>query len=122
MTNTICPCCKRKMPAPKATKGDKRLTQDLARAQAAIEVCERVALSPPRDLDSSTGRDAFVEAVQIERNELIRALTDHRRLWNIYRRLDKGAPYYTPSVADGTDNGLPSAADLDAVMAESEAA
>lgn len=120
MTNTICPCCKRKMPAPKATKVDKRLTQDLARAQAAIEVCERVALSPPRDLDSSTGRDAFVEAVEIERNELTRALTDHRRLWNIYRRLDKGQPYYTPT--ERTDSGLPSAADLDAVMAESEAA
>ena len=86
---SICPCCKRKMPAPRAVAGqDKRLAQDLGKARAAIEACAR-----------AEGNPFFanvIVAIADERARLTRALADLRLLWSIYRRAEKNtaAPYY----------------------------
>lgn len=82
----ICPCCKRKMVAPRATM-DKRIVQDIAKAQAAIAHCENALVNP-------WFANAKV-AIQDEVVRLNRALTDHRLLWTLYRRADKKPPYYT---------------------------
>jgi hypothetical protein len=86
----ICPCCKRRMPAPRkaATKIDKRLEQDIARANiavAALATCElRLGLTGPE----------WRAAIESESQRMQRAITDHRLLWSIYRRTDKTTPYY----------------------------
>jgi hypothetical protein len=92
--NRICPCCKRRIPAPRKTaqsKTDKRLEQDIARANAALAAlatCEqRLGLTGPE----------WRQAIESESRRLTRALTDHRILWAIYRRADKSAPYYSES-------------------------
>lgn len=90
--SNICPCCKRRIPAPRksasAPKIDRRLEQDLARANAAIAAlatCEqRLGLTGPE----------WRAAIESESQRMTRALTDHRLLWSIYRRADKSAPYW----------------------------
>lgn len=91
----ICPCCKRRMPAPrKQAKIDKRLEQDIARANAAIEAlrtCEtRLGLTGPE----------WRQAIESETQRLQRAIKDHRLLWSIYRRTDKTTPYYASQPID----------------------
>jgi hypothetical protein len=82
----ICPCCKRKMPAPAAPKIDRRITQDLARANASILALMKAEANPfYADIRA---------AIQDEKIRLRRMLTDHRLMWNVFRRRDKGAPYY----------------------------
>jgi hypothetical protein len=88
--SNICPCCGRKIIAKKssAPKIDRRLAQDLERANAAIAAlatCEqRLGLSGPE----------WRFAIESETRRMQRALTDHRLLWSIYRRTDKTAPYW----------------------------
>jgi hypothetical protein len=87
----ICPCCKRRIPTPRKAaqqKIDKRLEQDIARANAALAAlatCEaRLGLTGPE----------WRQAIESESQRMQRALTDHRLLWSIYRRTDKTAPYW----------------------------
>jgi hypothetical protein len=100
---TICPCCHRRMPAPRKTaKTDKRLEQDLARANSAIAALAtagsrqtmRVCAEPTPSPESAAALRAAIES---ETRRMQRALTDHRLLWSIYRRTDKSAPYYESS-------------------------
>lgn len=97
---TICPCCKRKMPSPRGTvKQDARLTQDIAKVEAAILACDRACTNPffasaVNFIGQPTEDRAMLEAISNERKRLARALTDHKLLWSMYRRADKRTPYY----------------------------
>lgn len=103
------------MPRTKATKLDKRLRDDLAKAERAIAMLEVNAANPPMDMTTVAvliprfvngkrveGRfdsqpsalTAFLAAIESELTRMRTALTDHRLLWSIYRRADKKAPYY----------------------------
>jgi hypothetical protein len=77
----ICPTCNRKFPTPKVA--DKKLAQDIARAQAAILVLH----SFPADSEH------LREACQLEAIRLEQAVLDHGLLWSIYRRSDKASGY-----------------------------
>lgn len=111
----ICPYCKRAMPRTKATKLDKRLSEDIAKAEHAIANLEFNAANPPIDLATEyvlvprflngkrvngeidttvSTQGSFLAAVESELTRMRSALTDHRLLWSIYRRADKKAPYY----------------------------
>jgi len=81
----VCPTCKRRMPSPKRTE-DKRLTEDRFKAKRSLAILE-AALSNPWYFD-------LTEAIQEEQVRLVRALSDYRLLWTIYRRNGKGTPYY----------------------------
>ena len=78
-------------------KGDKRLEQDIARANAAITALA-TAESRWRLRDEPTPSPealaSFRQAVESESRRMTRALADHRLLWSIYRRTDKTAPYF----------------------------
>jgi hypothetical protein len=75
------------MPSARATsKIDRRITQDLAKVEAAIQACTKAETNPFfADIR---------EAVALEKSRLFRMLNDRRLMWNTYRRRDKGAPYY----------------------------
>jgi len=73
------------MPSPKRTE-DKRLTEDRFKAKRSLAILE-AALSNPWYFD-------LTEAIQEEQVRLVRALSDYRLLWTIYRRNGKGTPYY----------------------------
>jgi hypothetical protein len=94
--SNICPCCKRRIPAPKSPI-DKRLEQDIARANAAIAALA-TAEGRWRLRDEPTPSPqaiaSFRLAIESESRRMQRALTDRRLLWSIYRRSDKSAPYY----------------------------
>jgi hypothetical protein len=76
---------------------DKRLDQDIARANAALaalataegRVCLRDEPTPSPEAVAS-----LRSAIQSEEKRLRRAVVDHRLLWSIYRRTDKTTPYY----------------------------
>lgn len=97
----ICPCCHRRIPAPRksasAPKIDKRLEQDIGRANAAIAALA-TADSRWRLRDQPTpspeAMAALRQAIESESRRMTRALTDHRLLWSIYRRTDKTTPYW----------------------------
>lgn len=91
----ICPCCKQVIRAPKAVKAEKidpRITKDLAKVHAAIAALI-AAESNPFYAD-------IREAIAAEKLRMHRALDDRRLLWNIYRRIDKGAPYFVAARQD----------------------
>ena len=80
-------------------KTDKRLEQDIARAQSAIAALttaeNRILFrSFNEPAPSPEALASFRSAVDSESRRMTRALTDHRLLWSIYRRTDKTAPYY----------------------------
>jgi hypothetical protein len=82
-----------------APKVDKRLEQDIARAQsaiAALNTAENRILfrSFNEPAPSPEALASFRQAVGSESRRMQRALTDHRLLWSIYRRADKSAPYW----------------------------
>jgi hypothetical protein len=104
----ICPCCKRKIPATR-TKMDKRIVQDVEKAQAAIAML-RLTVDNPRhtqmygEIVTLDGDNALRQAASDEIARLNRAIVDHRLLWTIYRRKDNKPPYYqTESLSRGTD-------------------
>jgi hypothetical protein len=80
-----------------APKTDKRLEQDIARANAAISALA-TAESRWRLRDEPTPSPealaSWRDAISSESRRMQRALTDHRLLWSIYRRTDKTTPYY----------------------------
>jgi hypothetical protein len=96
----ICPCCKRRMPAPrKSPAPDKRLAQDIARANAAIAALataeSRHTMRVYCELTPSPESVAALRvAIDSESRRMQRAVTDHRLLWSIYRRTDKTTPYW----------------------------
>lgn len=77
-----CPTCGRRLTAPKTTV-NKKLTQDLARAEKAIHIL--------RTYSHVSASQA--EANDLERQRMERALVDHKLLWSIYRRADKASGY-----------------------------
>lgn len=79
---TTCPACNRRFPSPKVQ--DKKLTEDLARAQRAINILDDYA---------THNRYGLGEACQLEAFRLLRAMSDHKLLWSIYRRKDKATGY-----------------------------
>jgi len=90
-THTICPCCKRAYPKPRAADNPARkLEQDIARATAAIEVLKR---AQPDPLIRYNPPSVFAEAMQDEILRLSNAIEHTAKLWAIYRRADKGASY-----------------------------
>lgn len=85
----ICPCCKRRIPQSKSavsTKADRKLKQDIERADFAIGVLIRAQSNP---LYPYTLQQACVD----EQLRMERAKTDRKLLWSIYRRRDKGESY-----------------------------
>lgn len=97
----VCPCCKRRIPTSRVcSKTDKRLEQDIARANAAIAALAtaegRTRLRVYNEPTPSPEAIASLRsAIESETKRMTRALTDHRLLWSIYRRTDKTAPYYS---------------------------
>lgn len=79
MSTKFCPCCKRRMPAPKQTK----IGKDLGRANSAIQVLERVIADPNED-------KILRAACKDELLRMKRAAENPDLLWAIYRRNDKG--------------------------------
>lgn len=93
----ICPCCKRKLPVSKGSGG--KLEQDRAKAQRAIDTL--MAWTPEKDRIKITPCPVFVdqdaailEANRLEAERLRQAMDNPALLWSIYRRNDKGVPYY----------------------------
>jgi len=88
---------------PSTVKADKRLEQDLARAQAAIAALataeSRHALRSVCETPSPEAIASLRQAIESESRRMSRALSDHRLLWSIYRRTDKSKPYYESPVA-----------------------
>jgi hypothetical protein len=84
--------------ASSAPKIDKRLEQDIARAQAAIAALataeNRYTLRSVCETPSPEELASLRQAIDSESRRMTRALTDHRLLWSIYRRTDKTAPYF----------------------------
>ena len=76
----ICPTCNRKLPQAKVS--DKKLSEDIRKAESAIAV-----------LSLYIGTDSLGEACLSESIRLQRAITDHGLLWSIYRRRDKASGY-----------------------------
>lgn len=87
---------------PSTVKADKRLEQDLARAQAAIAALataeSRYTLRSVCETPSPEYLSTLRDVIESESRRMTRALTDHRLLWSIYRRADKSAPYYLASI------------------------
>jgi hypothetical protein len=88
-TQNCCPTCHRAYPKPKGGTPEKKLEQDIAKAQRSIEVLKRAK----HDSWSACSPEAFYEAMQSEILRLSIAVNDPRKLWAIYRRADKGIPY-----------------------------
>jgi hypothetical protein len=96
----ICPCCKRKMPAPSVARGkspEAKLEQDRAKALEAIALLEQFK---PWYSDSAVTRQAVAVAVGDEIVRMRHALRDTRLLWSIYRRRDSGASYVLPDAKE----------------------
>lgn len=88
----VCPCCKRKVPVVKASgPADKKLKEDIARAEFAIGVCVRGGAN----LDYSP---ELRGAIRDEAERLQRAIVTPKLLWSIYRRKDSGPSYVPCSV------------------------
>lgn len=98
----ICPCCNQPVPArfhPGSaldgvgvkTKTDKRLVQDRVKAEAAIKACENALTNPYFE--------GIAAAVQLEKERMEQAMSDPAVLWSIYRRKDKGQPYFSKTEA-----------------------
>jgi hypothetical protein len=85
----LCPNCGHKF--TQTRRSDKRLNDDIARANDAIAICERAKLSP--------FFADIVPAIDAEAIRLRGAIAEPFRLWNIYRRKDKGQPYAERPVA-----------------------
>ena len=87
--SNVCPTCNRKFAVVKQTV-DKKMVQDMAKAQAAIAVLQRQydQVSP-----------SLRVACQMEAERLMRALSTPKLLWSIYRRRDKAAGYVIANVA-----------------------
>jgi hypothetical protein len=84
----VCPTCNRRLAAPKLA--DKKLTQDLARAERSIAILNDYV---------KTNRYNLGAACALEAQRLYRALADHKLLWSIYRRRDKASGYGISLVA-----------------------
>lgn len=78
----VCPACHRKLPAAKVA--DKKLAEDLAKANSSIAILDDY---------KRTNRYGLGEAAGLEAKRLRRALNDHSLLWSIYRRRDKATGY-----------------------------
>lgn len=77
----VCPACNRRFSTTQPH--DKKLAQDIARANAAITILDTY----------STTNVSLREACEMEAVRMRRALTDHRLLWTIYRRSDRATGY-----------------------------
>lgn len=83
----ICPCCKRRMPAPRNVDGGgKALREDLAKAASAVFACERALLWKNEDI-------SFYVAVGEELQRMRAAQEDYALLWAIFRRNSKAPSY-----------------------------
>ncbi len=104
----ICPCCKRRIVAAKSSKqspADKKLAQDIERAERAIGSLERVLANPASievhlraydfhlHTDESWKSESWDAALKDEAERLRRAIVTPRLLWSIYRRKDSGPSY-----------------------------
>ena len=103
---------KAKTAAPSAPKINKKLTEDIARAEASIAA---LATAESRywfrgETPSPEGIASLRQAIESETKRLRRALVDHLLLWAIYRRADKTAPYYEAlAVSEPVKAGIPDA-------------
>ena len=76
-----CPTCHRRFTT--TPPRDRKLAQDLARAQRAITILDTY----------STTNASLREACEMEAVRMRRALHDHALLWSIYRRADRATGY-----------------------------
>lgn len=80
----MCPTCKRRMPGKKV---DSRICKDRALVSAAIQVCESAMTNPWfANIRQGIGDERRRLQAMLDR--------DLRLMWRVYRRKDKGAPYY----------------------------
>jgi len=90
--HSVCPTCKRKMPV--ASGPDKKLAEDIAKAERAILLLKRWVDNPSQmylggEPTSEAGTQAFIQACKDEMMRLFRATQDTRLLASIYRHGDK---------------------------------
>lgn len=80
----VCPTCNRKMPVKKGV--DRKLTEDLAKAERAITILR---------IYVQENRYGLRVACKSELERQLRATTDPVLLWRIYRRGEKKAQGYS---------------------------
>jgi hypothetical protein len=84
--------------APASAPVNKKLTEDIARAQASLAALatapDRQTLRSIDETPSPEGIASLRQACESETKRLQLALVDHRLLWAIFRRSDKSTPYY----------------------------
>jgi hypothetical protein len=85
-----CSECGRKFTNRSSKAVDKKFSEDVAKAQRAIEIC--LAWQGDK-YDSPETVAAVSEANQSEAERLTEALSDPKLLWSIYRRRDKASGY-----------------------------
>jgi hypothetical protein len=99
-----CPTCKRTYTVSRKSSADKKLAQDIERAERAIEVLRSLVHSGGftrgNDNDSDKSNALRVEAAQIEIQRLENAILFPATLWRIYRRADKGESYVRETLAE----------------------
>lgn len=96
---SACPCCGRKYQVARQSS-DKKLAEDRARAQAAINALERFnpaipawAIQPQSRRDSLLVNPSVQASIEAELTRMREALNNPALLWSIYRRRDKAAGY-----------------------------
>ncbi len=88
-----CPCCKRPLKVAGGNPADKKLAQDTARAQGAIDTLRNHIERGGFAGDTGASNRLRVEAAKDEVLRLNLAIVKPERLWRIYRRADKGVSY-----------------------------
>ena len=92
-TKSILSAARLRLRRKPAESTDKKLRQDIERAEYAIECCSKALKNP-----FFSGPEMDV-AIRSEITRLQRAIAEPWRLWAIYRRTDKTAPYAIKPVA-----------------------
>jgi hypothetical protein len=84
------------MPKPRGGTPELKLAQDIAKAERSIEILKQ---AQPDPMTRYNPPESFAEAMDNEIRRLSNAIQNPEKLWAIYRRADKGTPYYTPELA-----------------------
>lgn len=89
-----CPTCHRAYPKPKGRTPEQKLEQDIAKAQRSIELLKG---AKPDPMIRYNPPSAFEDSINDEILRLSYAIEHPVKLWAIFRRADKGIPYFSKS-------------------------
>jgi len=86
-----CPTCKRAYAKPRGSS-ELKLKQDIEKTQRSIELLRN---AQPDPMIRYNPPSLFADAIQDEIRRLEYAIEHPVKLWAIYRRADKGIPYFS---------------------------